>query len=66
MAVTLLLETLAYLRVFTFPAGVTATALALVSSILVFIVVSIASGRSDPGPDPDIRAIIDINQRANR
>jgi hypothetical protein len=32
----------------------------------VFIVVSIATGRSDPGPDPDIRAIIDINQRANR
>jgi Na+/proline symporter len=62
MAVTLLLETLAWFRVFTFPAGVTATALALVSSIVVFILVSIATGISDPGPDPDIRAIIEINR----
>jgi Na+/proline symporter len=38
--VTLLLESLAFLKVFTFPAGVTATALALVASILVYLAVS--------------------------
>lgn len=59
LAVTLVLESLAYSGVFTFPAGVTATALALVSSILVFILVSLATSRSDPGPDADIRAIIE-------
>jgi hypothetical protein len=63
MTVTLLLETLAYFRVFTFPAGVTATALALVSSILVFVLVSLATSGFDPGPDPDIRAIIEVNRR---
>ncbi len=40
LAVSLVMESLAYMRVFTFPAGVTATALALVSSLLVFLVVS--------------------------
>lgn len=40
LVVTLVFETLAFLKVFTFPAGVTATALALVSSLLVFFVVS--------------------------
>ncbi|ODT04086.1 MAG: hypothetical protein ABS52_06830 [Gemmatimonadetes bacterium SCN 70-22] len=40
LVVTLVFETLAYLKVFTFPAGVTATALALVSSLLVFFAVS--------------------------
>jgi len=62
LAVTLILETLAYLKVFTFPAGVTATALALVSSLLVFIVVSLATARTDAGPDPDIRAIMDAGR----
>lgn len=40
LVVTLVFETLAFLKVFSFPAGVTATALALVSSLLVFFVVS--------------------------
>lgn len=40
LVVTLVFETLAFLKVFTFPAGVTATALALVSSLLVFFAVS--------------------------
>ena len=40
LVVTLVFETLAFMKVFSFPAGVTATALALVSSLLVFFVVS--------------------------
>ncbi len=40
LGVTLILETAAYFRVFTFPSGVTATALALVLSILAFLIAS--------------------------
>jgi Na+/proline symporter len=60
IAVTLVLETLAWLRLFTFPAGVTATALALVASLLVFILVSRAT--SGPPPDPDILAVMDAGK----
>ncbi len=60
MVVTLGLETLAYFRVFTFPAGVTATALALTASILVFAGVSLLT--SDSGPTPDMAAIIDVDR----
>jgi Na+/proline symporter len=60
LIVTLGLETLAYFRVFRFPAGVTATALALVTSLLVFGAVSWATRhRADENLDDDIRAIID-------
>ncbi len=38
---TLVLESLAFLKVFAFPAGVTATALALVTSMLVYLAVSV-------------------------
>ena len=44
LVMTLGLETLAYARWFTFPSGVTATAVALVSSLLVFFIVSALSG----------------------
>lgn len=60
MAVTLVLETLAWLRVFAFPAGVTASALALVLSLLVFLLVSRLT--SDAPPDADIRAIMDAGR----
>ncbi len=40
LVITLALETLAFQKVFTFPSGVTASAIALVSSLLVFFVVS--------------------------
>jgi Na+/proline symporter len=60
LVVTLLLETLGFFRVFTFPAGVTATALALVSSLAVFLAVSWGTRREAPGQvDPDIRAVMD-------
>jgi len=60
MAITLSLESLAHFGVFTFPAGVNATAVALVASLLVFIAVSMAT----PGeaPDADIRAIIEAGR----
>lgn len=60
LAVTLSLESLAYLKVFTFPAGVTATALALIASLLVFFVVSLATRRDAARDlDADIRTIVE-------
>lgn len=61
LAVTLVCETLAFLKVFTFPAGVTATALALVSSLLVFFVVSwLTRDTAASTLDPDIRLLMEI------
>lgn len=60
IVVILGLETLAYFKVFTFPAGVTASALALVASILVFAAVSLVTQRRpriDVGSD--VRRLID-------
>jgi Na+/proline symporter len=60
IAVTLTLETMAYYRIFTFPAGVTATALALVSALLVFFGVSFLTRRSADGDlDPDVAVVMD-------
>jgi Na+/proline symporter len=60
LVVTLGLETLAHFKVFIFPAGVTATALALVASLLVFFGVSWATRRgSEQDLDPDVRAVIE-------
>ncbi|BAH39170.1 MAG TPA: hypothetical protein DGD08_09735 [Gemmatimonas aurantiaca] len=60
MVVTLGLETLAYFKTFTFPAGVTATAIALVASLLVFFAVSWASrGPADGGIPLDVQAVMD-------
>lgn len=60
MTVTLVLESLAHFGVFTFPAGVTATAIALVASLLAFIAVSMAT--ADAAPDADILAIIEAGR----
>jgi hypothetical protein len=55
------LETLAFLEVFTFPAGVTATALALVSSLLVFFVVSWFTRHSAAATlDDDVRFVMEV------
>jgi SSS family transporter len=60
LCVTLGLETLAFARVFTFPAGVTATAIALVLSMLVFFVVSwVTRHTAEATLDADIRAVMD-------
>jgi Na+/proline symporter len=60
LATTLTLETLAYLRVFTFPAGVTATALALVASLLVFFAVSgLTRAQASEDLDRDVALVMD-------
>ncbi len=61
LVVTLVFETLAYRKVFTFPAGVTATALALVSSLLVFFVVSwLTRHTARETLDDDIRFVMEV------
>jgi Na+/proline symporter len=61
LVVTLALETTAYWKVFTFPAGVTASAVAMVSSFLVFFVVSWLTHRGAAETiDPDIQLVMDI------
>ncbi|HEY0929961.1 MAG TPA: hypothetical protein VGE27_08565 [Gemmatimonas sp.] len=60
MLVTLGLETLAYAKVFTFPSGVTATAIALVSSLLVFFAASWITRHSAAFTlAPDVRAVME-------
>src|SRR5438874_5496725 len=61
LIVTLGLETAAYLKVFTFPAGVTASAVAMVSSFLVFFIVSwLTRHGAAAAIDSDIRLVMDI------
>jgi Na+/proline symporter len=60
LVVTISLESLAHFRVFVFPAGVNATALALVTSLLVFFAVSWGTKhRAEAELDPDVRAIVE-------
>jgi Na+/proline symporter len=60
LIVTLALETASYLKMFTFPAGVTASAVAMVASFLVFFVVSWAS-RSDRQPiADDVKLVMEL------
>jgi Na+/proline symporter len=60
--VTLLFETLAYFKVYSFPAGVTVSGLSLVLAILVFFAVSWMTRRSVPGEeiDADVRLVMSI------
>ena len=61
LIVTLALETTAYWKVFTFPAGVTASAVAMVSSFLVFFIVSWVTRRSASAAlDPDVRMVMEL------
>jgi Na+/panthothenate symporter len=61
LVVTLSLETASYFKVFTFPAGVTASAVALVLSLLTFFAVSWITRRSAAASiDPDVRLIMDM------
>ena len=60
LALTLVLETLAYQKRFTLPAGVTASGLALVASLLVFLAVSWATRARAAGQlDADVARIMD-------
>jgi Na+/proline symporter len=61
LVITLALETAAYLKTFTFPAGVTASAVAMVSSFLVFFVVSWLTRRdAESAIDPDVRLVMEL------
>lgn len=60
LAVTLTGETLAYFRVYTFPAGVTVSGLGLVASLLVFFVVSRLTRHQADDIDPDVRRVMEI------
>ncbi|MFL5463612.1 MAG: sodium:solute symporter family transporter [Gemmatimonadaceae bacterium] len=61
LIVTLALETTAYWKVFTFPAGVTASAVAMVSSFLVFFIVSWLTQRTAAESlDPDVRMVMEL------
>jgi Na+/proline symporter len=58
--VTLSLEIAGYMRVFTFPSGVTASAVALVASFLVFFAVSWITRSSSDEVDADVRLIMNL------
>jgi Na+/proline symporter len=60
LTVTLSLETAAYLKLFTFPAGVTASAVSLVLSFLAFFLVSWMTSRSSNELDPDVKLIMEL------
>lgn len=59
LLVTLVGETLGYFRVYGLPAGVSVSALALVSSILVFFAVSWLTAGPAPAIDADIQLVMD-------
>jgi Na+/proline symporter len=61
LVVTLALETAAYRKAFTFPAGVTASAVAMVASFLVFFLVSWLTRRAAPLQlDPDVQLVMEL------
>jgi Na+/proline symporter len=61
IVITLVFETLSYLKVYTFPAGVTVSGLSLVASVLVFLVVSYLTRTSEGAAiDPDIRLVMEV------
>jgi hypothetical protein len=61
LIVTLALESAAYRKVFTFPAGVTASAVAMVASFLVFFLVSWLTRRTAAaGLDPDVQLVMEL------
>ena len=61
LIVTLALEIAAYRKAFSFPAGVTASAVALVLSFLVFFAVSWITRRTAAGSiDPDVKLVMEM------
>jgi Na+/proline symporter len=61
LVITLVFETLAYFRFYSFPTGVTVSGASLVVSVLVFFIVSWLT-RSEPAHriDPDIRLVMEV------
>jgi Na+/proline symporter len=61
LIVTLSLEIASYFKVFTFPSGVTASAVALVLSFVAFFTVSwLTRGSAAASLDPDVRVIMEM------
>lgn len=61
LLLTLGLETASYLKLFTFPAGVTASAVAMVASFLVFFAVSLFTRATAASTlDPDVRLVMEL------
>ena len=61
LVITLALETAAYVKAFRFPAGVTASAIAMISSFLVFFIVSWLTRRdAQSAIDPDVRLVMEL------
>jgi Na+/proline symporter len=61
LIVTLALESMAFFKVFSFPAGVSGTAVALVLSLLAFFAVSwLTRARAAEELDPDVRLVMDV------
>jgi Na+/proline symporter len=61
LLITLALETASYLKLFKFPAGVTASAVAMVASFLVFFVVSWLTSASGRRAIPeDVQLVMDL------
>lgn len=61
LGITLVFETLAYFRVYTFPTGVSVSGISLVLSILVFFVVSWLTRRgAEAALDPDVRLVMEV------
>jgi hypothetical protein len=61
LLLTLGLETASYLKVFTFPAGVTASAVAMVASFLVFFLVSVLTRATAASTlDSDVRLVMEL------
>ncbi len=61
LVITLVFETLAYFKTYSFPAGVSVSGLALVLSFLVFFVVSwMTRAGAGAAIDPDVRMVMDL------
>jgi Na+/proline symporter len=61
VVVTLALETAAFYKAFTFPSGVTASAVALVLSFIMFFVVSwLTRSTASAAIDPDVKLIMEL------
>lgn len=61
LVITLSLEISAYFKAFTFPSGVTASAVSLVASMLTFLLVSHLTRKNAPGEiDEDVRVIMEM------
>jgi len=61
IVVTLLSETLAYFKVYSFPTGVTVSGLSLVASLLVFFIVSwLTRSTASATLPPDVRVVMEI------